>query len=309
MSGAAESPLVLVGGARSQVGVFLLPRLLQAGYRVRALSRRAVEAVKIDDMLTWSHPDRERGASSARVASSALPRFLVSAGPPVLALELLERNPRIEKAVVFSTTSVLTKHASEDDDERELMARILREESQLRAQCRRSETDLVLIRPTLIYGCGLDRNISRLVRFGDRTGFIPISSAADGLRQPVHAADLAALAVSALAGNTGGILEGPACGGEQLSYRTMVQRAAACCRRPVRCPEWPPRVLAAAIGLAGRWLRSSGLNAQMVWRQAEDLVFDDHVFRSRLDYAPRPFRPTRADFGIPDELRRYRLTD
>jgi hypothetical protein len=68
-------------------------------------------------------------------------------------------------------------------------------------------------------------------------------------------------------------------------------------------------VLAAAIGLAGRWLRSSGLNAQMVWRQAEDLVFDDHVFRSRLDYAPRPFRPTRADFGIPDELRRYRLTD
>ena len=46
---------------------------------------------------------------------------------------------------------------------------------------------------------------------------------------------------------------------------------------------------------------------QMVYRQAEDLVFDDHVFRSRLGYRPRPFRPTRADFSIPRELLRYRL--
>jgi nucleoside-diphosphate-sugar epimerase len=296
---------VLVAGASSQVGVFLLPRLLDAGYRVRALSRRASGTVNIGDRLSWSHPDRERGG--AREETSGLPRFLVSAGPPVLALELLERNPQIEKAVVFSTTSVLTKHASDDEAERELMARILREESQLRAQCRRSGTPLVLIRPTLVYGCGLDRNLSRLVRFGDRTGFIPVSSAAAGLRQPVHAADLADLATAALGADTGGILEGPACGAEQLSYRAMVHRAAACCRRRVRCPEWPPRLLAAAAGLAGRLLGSSGINAQMVYRQAEDLVFDDHVFRSRLGYRPRPFRPTRADFSIPQELLRYRL--
>ena len=307
MNAAAENALVLVGGASSQIGVFLLPALLKAGYCVRALSRRVDGTVDLGDGLVWSCPDRERGAATARAEASGQPRLLVSAGPPVLALELLERNPQIEKAVVFSTTSVMTKRASEDDDERDLMARILREESQLRAQCRRSDTALVLIRPTLVYGCGLDRNISRLVRFGDRTGFIPISSAADGLRQPVHAADLAALAVSALAADTHGILEGPACGGEQLSYRLMVQRAAACCRRPVRCPEWPPRLLAFATGVAGRLLRSSGVNAQMVYRQAEDLVFDDHVFRSGLDYRPRPFRPRRADFEIPEELLRYRL--
>ncbi|MEJ2384280.1 MAG: hypothetical protein P8Y54_07755 [Xanthomonadales bacterium] len=307
MSASTANPVVLVGGASSQIGVFLLPRLLDAGYRVRALSREADDTVTIGDRLTWSCPDRERGAATERAETAGQPRFLVSAGPQVLALELLERNPQIEKAIVFSTTSVLTKRASDNDDERELMARIQREESQLRAQCRRSATALVLIRPTLVYGCGLDRNISRLLRFGDRTGFIPISSAADGLRQPVHAADLADLAVSALAGETGGILEGPACGGEQLSYRVMVQRAAACGRRKIRCLEWPPRLLAAAAGLAGRVLRSSGVNAQMVYRQAEDLVFDDHVFRSRLGYRPRPFRPTRADFSIPQELRRYRL--
>ena len=119
--------------------------------------------------------------------------------------------------------------------------------------------------------------------------------------------DLADLADAALGADTGGILEGPACGAEQLSYRAMVHRAAACCRRRVRCPEWPPRLLAAAAALAGRLLGSSGINAQMVYRQAEDLVFDDHVFRSRLGYRPRPFRPTRGDFSIPRELLRYRL--
>ena len=217
-------------------------------------------------------------------------------------LEFRENNTRGRDGRLLQVEEIWHAEA-----ERELMARILREESQLRAQCRRSGTPLVLIRPTLVYGCGLDRNLSRLVRFGDRTGFIPVSSAADGLRQPVHAADLADLADAALGADTGGILEGPACGAEQLSYRAMVHRAAACCRRRVRCPEWPPRLLAAAAGLAGRLLGSSGINAQMVYRQAEDLVFDDHVFRSRLGYRPRPFRPTRADFSIPRELLRYRL--
>ena len=308
MSRSAASGVV-VGGASSQIGVFLLPRLLDAGYRVRALSRRAHEPVALGERLTWTHPDRERGARGEDSDHADLPRYLLSAGPPVVALELLERNPQIRKAVVFTTTSVLTKRDSADDAERDLMERILREESQLRAQCRRSETELVLIRPTLVYGCGLDRNISRLVRFGDRTGFIPLSSAAGGLRQPVHADDLAALAVKALVENTGDIFEGPACGGEQLSYREMVRRVAACCRRPVRCLEWPPRVLALLATAAGRLRRASGVNAQMVYRQAEDLVFDDHAFRSRLGYRPRPFHPLRADFEIPESAARWRLPD
>ena len=309
MNAPGEKPVVLVGGASSQIGVFLLPRLLDAGYRVRALSRKAAEPVDMGGGLSWSCPDRERGAAEPGAEPDGLPRFLVSAGPPVLALELLERNPQIEKAVVFSTTSVLTKRESDNDEERELMARILREETQLRAQCRRSDTPLVLIRPTLVYGCGLDRNLSRLLRFGERFGFIPVSSAAAGLRQPVHADDLAALAVTALAATTGGILEGPACGGEQLTYREMVRRVADCGRRPIHCMAWPPWLLAALATVAGRLRRASGVNAQMVHRQAADLVFDDHLFRSRLDYRPRAFRPGRADFAIPEAAARYRLPD
>jgi len=288
---------VLVAGAGSQVGVFLLPRLLAAGHTVHALSRRVTDACETAPGLTWAPPGADLPGGV---------RALVSAGPLALARELLERSPTVEKAVVFSTTSVLSKHDSADAAERAVIADILEGESWLRRDCRARGVSLVLVRPTLVYGCGLDRNLSRLLRFGERTGFIPVSSAAGGLRQPVHADDLAALVVAALGADTGDILEGPACGGEQLTYREMVRRTAACAGRRVRCVEWPPRLFAAAAAFAGRLRPGSGINAEMVRRQAQDLVFDDFAFRTRLAYEPRPFRPSRADFAIPEELAVYR---
>ena len=84
MNAAAENALVLVGGASSQIGVFLLPALLKAGYCVRALSRRVDGTVDLGDGLVWSCPDRERGAATARAEASGQPRLLVSAGPLVV---------------------------------------------------------------------------------------------------------------------------------------------------------------------------------------------------------------------------------
>jgi nucleoside-diphosphate-sugar epimerase len=65
--------------------------------------------------------------------------------------------------------------------------------------CALRQLVLTLLRPTLIYGCGLDQNISRLARIIRLCRCMLVAGQARGLRQPVHADDLAALAVAALA--------------------------------------------------------------------------------------------------------------
>lgn len=281
MSGAAS---VVVTGATSQIGVFLLPLLAGAGYSVAAVSRSApAGAARSDGGVRWMPPGTDPGSA----------RFLVSCGPLSLALRYLERGADLEKIVAFGTTSTLSKAASPDPAERATVTAIARAEHALRASCRERGIRLVLIRPTLVYGCGRDENLTRLLRFGERTGFIPVSMRSAGLRQPVHAQDLAGLALRALQADTGSLLEGEACGGNTLGYREMVARTAQCGRRKIRVLPLPAWLFKTLARLA------PGTNPAMVERQARDLVFDDSKFRRLLDWNPRPFEPTPADFHPP----------
>jgi len=209
--------------------------------------------------------------------------------------------------VVFSTSSILTKPDSADQAERKLVTGLASEEGEIRSICRERGITLVLVRPTMIYGCGLDRNVSTLYRLGERTGFIPLSSRADGLRQPVHAEDLARLAVKALTTDLSGDLEGEACGGETLTFREVVKRVAACGSHRIRLLPLPEPLLTAMVWTVLAVRPGKNMNAEMVRRQAKDMVFDDTVFRQSLAYQPRPFNPTRADFNIPPNLEPFRL--
>ena len=281
MSGA---PSAVVTGASSQIGVFLLPLLVEAGFEVTAVSRAApADPVQAAGGVCWISPDTDPKSA----------RYLVSCGPLSLALQFVERGVPLEKVVAFGTTSTLSKSDSPDRKERETIAAIAGAETRLKARCRERGLDLVLIRPTLVYGCGLDQNLSRLLRFGERRGFIPVSTHSGGLRQPVHAQDLAALARAALGTETGSVLEGSACGGSTLTYREMVEKTARCGQRRMRVLPVPKWLLKSVARLA------PGANPAMIERQARDLVFDDSGFRKRLDWNPRPFEPTPAGFHPP----------
>jgi len=290
---------VYVTGASSQLGVFLLPRLSSAGFRVLAFSRNAsASPAGQSKSVYWVRPGRQAGPAA----------YLVSCGPLDMAHSLVVQNPGIQRLVAFSTTSVLTKAGSVNRQERSLVARIQAQEQQLRVACEKQGVVLTLIRPTLIYGCGLDRNISLMARFGRRFGFIPLARDATGLRQPVHADDLATLAVRCLLSETGVRLESAACGGSTISYREMMEKTAAACSGKVRVLAFDPRWLAAAVKLVALLPAYRGINPEMVWRQAKDMVFDDSGLRKSLDYRPRPFDPAPADFEIPEFAREFQLS-
>lgn len=290
---------VALTGASSQLGVFLLPRLQAAGYRVNAYSRAVRSGpVEVSGQVRWLRPE-----SGSRPAEADA---LVSCGPLALALEMLAAGLGPGRVVAFSTTSVTAKADSGSRPERRRMAAIRADEGRLKSACSERGIPLLLLRPTLIYGCGLDRNISLLARFGKKFGFIPVAGNAGGLRQPVHADDLAKLAVGALAAEPAPDMESPACGGSTLSYREMVSRVAACIGG-VRVVPLPAALMGSAAGLLSLLPAFRGVNAEMVRRQSRDLVFDDSPLRSVLGHDPRPFRPEPEDFEIPPEAGRLQL--
>ena len=302
--------VVCVTGASSQLGIFLLPRLRDAGFRVLALGRRAPQVpLEVAERVTWMRTSLlADGERRDQVMRHPLPDQLVSCGPLQLALRLVLRYPGLQRVVAFSSSSVLSKAASRDREERRSMEAMAADEEALIAACADRGLPLLLLRPTLIYGCGRDRNVSLLARLAARLGLIPLAGAASGLRQPVHADDLAALAVSALQASQPLVAQSAACGGNALSYREMAERIAALQSRPVRLLTVPESLMAGLIRAASLLPGWPGVNAEMARRQNQDLVFDDSALRLALDWNPRPFEPCAADFEVPERCKNLQLS-
>lgn len=306
-----QGKTVLVTGASSQLGVFLIPCLLSAGFRVIALSRKAPVAVPGGSRnLLWTQPRAVGiGCRSESMEVNTQVDMLISCGPLELALEAVNRHHRLERIVAFSTSSIFGKLRSSDQKESNQIAAIATLESELIAHCERAGLALLCLRPTLVYGCGLDRNISLLAALIRRYGRIPVAGSATGLRQPVHAEDLAKTAVDALRAESPLSLVAPACGGSTLSYYEMIGRIFDSLNRPRRIVRVPAGAMVSLAGLLAKLPEFSGLNREMVRRQNTDLVFDDTPLRQALNYKPRPFRPTPEDYEIPPPMQKYRLPD
>jgi nucleoside-diphosphate-sugar epimerase len=305
----ARQSTVLLTGASSQLGVFLIPRLLAAGFKVIALSRKANgDSAAPDERLLWKHPGSfGMDASGGESGLQGQVTMLISCGPIEVATKAIALCPRLERVVAFSTSSVFSKASSPDRSENKQIVDILAREMQLKALCSERGLALAVFRPTLIYGCGLDRNISLLAAWIQRMGWLPLAGKATGLRQPVHADDLAGLAVNALTADKPVNLDSPACGGSTLGYRQMAELIFDALGKPKRIFSLPPWLMAAVVGLLGRLPQLRELNRQMVNRQNIDLIFDDSVLKECLEYEPRSFKPSAGDFEIPLELEKYRL--
>ncbi len=290
---AVTGSTVLVLGASSQIGVFVIPRLVAAGLRVFAVSRKGRPAYfPHSEQVEWL--DRIDGVAGKHV------EYLLSAGPITLAHEALEADTQLRSAVVFSSTSVITKQDSPQQAERMQIQDILDQESALETLASKRGFRLVILRPTLIYGCGMDTNISRLAGWAKRYGFIPVNGKASGLRQPVHADDLAIAAVAALLNKESLPRYLVLAGGSTLSYADMVSRVFAALGKRSRLLQIPEWLFIFLVRLLVAVRPALGINAEMVRRQSVDLVFDDSQARVLLAYQPRPFKPSEKDFLLPE---------
>jgi nucleoside-diphosphate-sugar epimerase len=293
---ATDACTALVFGARGQIGRFLLPRLQAAGVAVDAVTRSGAPSAAAG--VRWHRAELFDGPDLALA-----PKWIFSCGPLDGFAAWFERSAlRPARVVAFGSTSAASKLDSSDPQERALATRLAEAEERLLALAAARGAHATLLRPTLVYGAGLDRNLSRIARLAARWGWFVLPRSATGVRQPVHAADLAEAAFHAASGAPPPRVRYDLPGGDTMTYREMVRRVLGALQPPARLLDVPDSAVRAGLGLAQACgaLRDAG--PAMLRRLDQDLVFDAGPARRELAYAPRPFQPTPSMFVSPETI-------
>jgi nucleoside-diphosphate-sugar epimerase len=269
---------LLVFGASGQIGDSLLARLLEAGHQLVGVSRVA-RAPR--ERLQWLVGDLDR-------ALPALPACdaIFSLGPlDRFSAWFAHTRPPVAAVIAVSSMSAESKRHSPDPRERALAQRLRDAEQTLLGAASSMQVACTVFRPTMLYGAGRDRSVTRLARFAQRWHLFPLLPGARGLRQPLHVADLAQACSAAWQHRTkdGRVIE--IGGGECLTFAELLQRVRASIGAfalPLPLPMSLLRALAPARYRAA------------IVRLQSDLLADNHVVIAELGVRPRAFLPDRS---------------
>jgi nucleoside-diphosphate-sugar epimerase len=284
-SGSFPSGPVLVLGATSLIGGYALTRLAAAGAAVTAVSRRPGPE---QDGVRWvaadvKAPGLTEAVGRAETVLSLSPIWLLPGALPALQAAGMSR------LVAFSSTSRFTKQDSPEESERAVARKLADAEHATERFCHEAGIAWTILRPTLIYAEGRDANVSRLARLIRKVGVLPLSGTGAGLRQPVHADDLAAGAIAAASSPAAENRAYDLPGGETLTYREMAERVFEGLGRRPRIVTVPPVLWRTGLMLAAPVL--PGATAAMGDRMAQDLTFDGSAAALDFGWSPRLFRP------------------
>lgn len=275
----------LVFGLTGQVGQAMRAMLHASDPALLAVSRRAHAD---DGRVTW------RRATLAGFEDPALPiDAIASLGPLDAFTGWFERSARAPARVVaLGSTSVHAKKDSPIAAERALAQALRDAERRLAAAAEARGSALTLLRPTLVYGGGGDRSLTRLVALARRWRVLPLPLRAGGLRQPVHVEDVATAVLGALRSRsaTPGFFDLP--GGETVAFDEMVRRTLAAGAPGARLVRLPGPVFRGGVGLLRGLGRLDDAGAGILARLDQDQVYDPEPARRALSHYPRGFQPS-----------------
>jgi len=287
----------LLTGGSSQIGHFLLPLLLagEPTQQIMALARRPrPQHLPDDPRLHW----RLTSGGKVDLPQPQQITQIISLGPLSLTLAVLPQCSAVRHVLAVTSSSIVSKQSSADGAEREQIRALAQAEQALIEQCRQRGIVCQVLRPTLIYGAGLDANVCALANLARRFGVIPVAGRAPGLRRPVHAADLATAIVQLQALNLSGVWT--LAGGSTLSYRQLAEAVCQALQRG-HVLGVPQALLTSMLWLAHKAGRMRAVNAAMIRRQQQDLLFDDHPARSDFGWSPRPLQLSAAMLQAPQQ--------
>jgi uncharacterized protein YbjT (DUF2867 family) len=295
----AETPStqkIGVLGATGLVGECLVWLLTEAGCGVTAYYRNTTPpSTEGVEWLPLPQPDT---AAGPHVPNGKIVKQWVCTAPIWALPEYFAwlESQGVRRLVVLSSTSHFTKQDSSDPEERAVSRRLAEAETKVQQWAESGGIEWVILRPTLIYGFGRDRNIAEIARFIRRFGFFPLFGKAQGLRQPIHVQDVAHACLAALESSAATNRTYNLSGGETLSYRDMIIRIfTGMGRFPLLLPV-PLGAFRVACALFRLFPRYRHWSAAMAERMNRDMAFDHGPAARDLAFKPRTFALFPEDF-------------
>jgi len=273
----------IVTGASSQIGHFLIPHLKVIGTHITAVSRQVRTC---DEDIAWQYIDLTTTNMDEIPATT-----LFHIAPLSLIPTIISSQPQLKRIIAFSSTSRFTKLHSPIKKERDIANELARAENKMIELCEKKLIAWTLFRPTLIYGAGKDKNITFIMDFIQRYGFFPIFGEGRGLRQPVHAEDLAIACTQVWHNENTYNKAYDLSGGETLTYQEMVSHIFEKMHKRPRIISIPLPVFKTMINSINWIPRFKHLSSEMATRMNQDLCFDHTLACQDFDYHPRKFRP------------------
>ncbi len=280
-----SSPTVLLTGATNQIGFYLLPLLLEE-HEVIVMSRQPVQT---------QHPKLHCWQKDLNNLNNELQLDTVTTlfhlAPLLFLPDLLAHLPKVQRVIAFSSTSRFSKVDSSNAEERLLVDRLIAGEAALKDICQQRAIAYTLFRPTLVYGCARDKNVFFIAQQIRRFGFFPLTGSGCGLRQPVHAQDLALACLQAWHEKQTFNRAYNLSGGQTLPYAQMVEIIFRRLDRSPRLLKIPVWMLRVAVFFLRYLPPFRTVSVSMIERMNSDLCFDHSPATADFGYQPRSFAP------------------
>ncbi|MGI8650199.1 MAG: NAD-dependent epimerase/dehydratase family protein [Rubrobacter sp.] len=200
------------------------------------------------------------------------------------------RRAGAERLVAVSSTSAHSRFASRSGPKLEMEEVV-----------RGSGLAWSIVRPAMIFGSELDKNIHHLLRFLDRSPVFPVFGDGKNLWQPVYFEDCAAGVVEALRHEAavGRAYDLP--GRYPLTYESLVRTAGAALGRNPRIVRLPLEPIQKGLAFAEGFGMPLPFGSEQVMRLREDKAYSFEPARKDLGYSPRTFEE-----GVELEVERLR---
>ena len=272
--------MILVTGATGYTGPFVVEALIRAGAHVRALVReesRARPILKMGADFVIGDLENERSVANTLDGVEAVLAVSHIRHAPTLVRACKDRG--VTRTIFFSSARSASTVPSPSVDE------VLEGESAVFG----SDLQFTLLRPTMIYGPGNDRNVAFIRGYIDSHRFLPVFGSGERLQQPVFVRDVAdAVSKIVFEERTIGksyFLAGP----NPITYTGMIDPITAASKRTIVKVYLPVRMSAWAIGCYERLSSAPRITSEMVRRFDEEKTFDISDAQRDFGYDPVPF--------------------